>query len=277
MAARVVTVLAIMMLLCGASVGCGEHPTAKWMNPSSGPSPMAPANPPGVSGYLATDAASVTFLQWQTDSSGNLAGTVYSAALSGSPPAESVEVDNAAISGTINKSTLTLIVNGKTDYGTFHGNGSLVLNVEQPDGSIRAVAYRQASVSDYNTSLTQLKNSADSANGAEAQAEASASQAQAQAEASASAASAAAAAAVLQREQTECQNVGGTWENGGCGLSYRDHDGIESGYSVMFDESGDIIPEYGGPQNSTECQTYYKDATPYVGKWHPDSKICQMY
>src|SRR5262245_33052495 len=63
-----------------STAACGANPTA-------GPERSSePSGVPGVTGYLHTDRSGVAFLQWKTDASGVLEGTLDRATASGSPP-----------------------------------------------------------------------------------------------------------------------------------------------------------------------------------------------
>jgi hypothetical protein len=108
-----------------------------------------------VVGYLFADPASVTFLQWRADSTGNLQGTENSASATGTPPDASVRTGTTSFSGRTNGTSVTLDVGLHTDQGVLSGT-NLTLNVIQTDGSIRPIAYRQATPSDYNQALAAL-------------------------------------------------------------------------------------------------------------------------
>jgi hypothetical protein len=107
--------------------------------------------------------------------------------------------------------------------------------------------------------------------------EAAAAQAQQQAQASASAAAqaqadAAARAAWVAKVSATCARVGGAWD-GVCHIAYRSpDDGSVYQYTVSFDSSGNITPS--GPQNATECSTYFGSGV--KGYWHPDTDICAI-
>lgn len=127
--------------------------TAGFSSPTTASSD--PANVPGVVGYLFADPASVTFLQWRADSTGNLQGTENSASATGTPPDASVRTGTTSFSGRTNGTSVTLDVGLHTDQGVLSGT-NLTLNVIQTDGSIRPIAYRQATPSDYNQALAAL-------------------------------------------------------------------------------------------------------------------------
>ncbi|MFF4530774.1 hypothetical protein ACFY1P_16055 [Streptomyces sp. NPDC001407] len=112
---------------------------------------------PGVVGYLAVDPTSVTYLQWQADSTGSLKGTENSATVTGAPPDSSVKTGTTSCYGQISGTSVTIDIGLHTDHGVLSG-ASLTLNVAQPDGSIRPIAYRRATPSDYNGALATLNS-----------------------------------------------------------------------------------------------------------------------
>ncbi|MGW1008386.1 hypothetical protein [Streptomyces sp. NPDC002520] len=114
-------------------------------------------------GYLYTEAAEVTFLQWPADHVGDVEGTIDSAVASGSPPDETVATSTDSFTVRINGHSVTLQLGAHTDYGSLSGD-TLTLNVRQSDGSIRPITYRRASPADYNHALATLRKTVSGAN-----------------------------------------------------------------------------------------------------------------
>ncbi|WP_035803895.1 hypothetical protein [Kitasatospora mediocidica] len=174
--------LPVLLLLSAATAlaGCGSsHSAVPGAVTQAGSVPDAPAGGtgggasspvqvPGTVGFLTTDSGTVSYLQWQADSRGEFSGTALEATADGTPPDETVKPATGPISGQVNGSAVTLDIAGHTDQGVLTG-GTLTLNVIQQDGSIRAVTYHRASATDYDTALSQLQQTAGSADTQEKQ------------------------------------------------------------------------------------------------------------
>ena len=120
--------------------------------------------PPVGSGYLATTATRLIFIQWNQVGT-DVAGVAQLDTLQNRPPNETISVKTTTVSGQINKSTISVNFQGVVEvFGTMSGGG-FILDFPQPDGSLAPVAFRRASASDYNKALTLLKAQVSNANG----------------------------------------------------------------------------------------------------------------
>ncbi|MEU1596190.1 hypothetical protein ABZ468_25860 [Streptomyces sp. NPDC005708] len=136
-----------------STAACGAKPTAV---PERSQEPSTPASVAGVTGYLYKDPSVVAFLEWKANAGGELEGTIDRATASGTSPNATVETSTGPLTGRIDGRSVTLQIDFHTDYGSL-SDDALTLNVRQSDGSIRALAYHQASPSDYNEALAALR------------------------------------------------------------------------------------------------------------------------
>ncbi|MDQ4504445.1 hypothetical protein [Sinomonas sp. ASV322] len=167
----------LLIVAATALTACGNGQTSTASTSSqstaiagtaTGAQPSSPVQVPGTVGYLNTGPGAITYLQWQSDGSGRFNGTAIEAAINGAPPNETVSPKTTSIYGQVNGTAFTLDINGHTDQGVLSGD-TLTLNVIQNDGSIRAIAYRQATAADYNSALAKLQQTAQNADTQEQQ------------------------------------------------------------------------------------------------------------
>jgi hypothetical protein len=115
---------------------------------------------------VCSDGSTPQLLQW-SNNHGNLTGTFTESKLSGSAPNEAVSSDNAALTGTLNGSAITL--NASVLFftqqlsGTLSGS-TLTLNVPQSDGSLRAATCQAGTLQQWNLLVALLGSQADTAN-----------------------------------------------------------------------------------------------------------------
>lgn len=157
--------------------------------PSRAPSTANATNPPietSQTTFICSDSTAANLLQWSNDH-GALTGSFTESRLSGSAPNEVVSSDNAAMTGTLNGSAITLNVSvlffTQPLSGTLVGS-TLTLNMPQSDGALQAATCQAATLQQWNELVGQLGNQADTANKAvrQQQAQASADAANARAE-----------------------------------------------------------------------------------------------
>lgn len=137
--------------------------------PSEHAATSEPANPPvetSQTTFICTDANAAELLQW-SENHGTLTGTFTDSRISGSAPNETVSSDNAAMSGTLSGSSITLnvsvLLTTKPLSGTVTAS-TLTLNVPQSDGSLQPAACHAATLQQWNELVAQLGNQADAAN-----------------------------------------------------------------------------------------------------------------
>jgi hypothetical protein len=175
---RILVIAAACAVLggCGSAVSFTSAPRAA----SSAASPSASAvAEPGVATYLCQFSDGDLLLQW-TANGGYLDGTYQDAALSGTPPQESVDTTQGALSGGLNGSGITLNINSATWYGTVSGS-AVTVNVPQQDGTIQPATCDQSSVTGWNSAIASLNSQTSGNNGAAAQQQQQAAQASANA------------------------------------------------------------------------------------------------
>jgi hypothetical protein len=109
-------------------------------------------------GYVYQGLQSVIYIQWTSDSSGNITGQfqeVYK-----TPNAYTVNVDATSIKGIISGSnvSITLDNTGHTFTGNLSGS-NLTLNVPSSDGMLHPLTFTSGSVNQYNIDAQQFKAS----------------------------------------------------------------------------------------------------------------------
>jgi hypothetical protein len=124
----------------------------------------------GPQTYLAHGASDVVLVQWQPGSSGSgIQGTITADTISGTPPSESVSVNSAPFTGTINGSAVTLDINGgflvgtKTLNATLDGS-TLTIGTLSSGGTIQESSLQQSDTSAYNQDVAALHKSVSQAN-----------------------------------------------------------------------------------------------------------------
>ena len=137
---------------------------------------------PGTVGFLYTDSASVVFLQWPTDGSGHINGTVKEDDVSGNAGSRTIADHTGNFTGQVSQgSEISLAFSGSwgTVYGTDSG-GSLSLNLPEQGGGLQPTIFHDATPVGYNSALAVLRNSVDQGNQQAEQQQQAAAQAQAQ-------------------------------------------------------------------------------------------------
>ena len=244
--------------------------------PSAAPPSETPKSVPGVAAWLYTSNVSLAFIQMQEDAAGDIGGTEYGVAISGTAPAERVSVTPTTFSGQIVGNAVTLNILDHTDYGTV-SDSVLTLNVLQTDGSIQPVVYKRASPTDYNAALAALTAAAGTDNAAENQR-----QANAKAQASASAAAQAAA------DTPVCNAVGGQFSDANIYAECHSIPYLGTDHSTYYG-TADMTPTgaFDGPMDTAgtgatqqECTTgYYPDLSTGPGHappghWNDPLQVC---
>ncbi|MGI8667633.1 MAG: hypothetical protein ACR2N4_16675 [Jatrophihabitans sp.] len=154
----------------------------------------------GARGWVYRDSSTALFLSW-TRSASTVSGSLSATQLP-DPAANQASTTNAAFTGTVSGSSVTLTF--PQGFGTVSSlsgqlsGSALVLSIPQVDGSLQPVTLNPGSAADYNAGVAALQASAGANQQASASASAQAAQvsAAAQAQASQSAATAAAQGAV---------------------------------------------------------------------------------
>jgi hypothetical protein len=119
--------------------------------------------PPVGSGYLATTASSVIFIQWNQTGAAT-AGVAQMANVGGQPPHQTIAVKTTTTTGQINGSSAYVDFQGVTQVFGKTAEEGFVLDFPQPDGSLAPVTFRKASAQDYNNALAALRTAVESAN-----------------------------------------------------------------------------------------------------------------
>jgi hypothetical protein len=161
---------AVALITMAALAGCGSAAHLAG-NPSSTQQPNAQA----PNAYLATGSGWINYLQWDSQGTGSLTDDT----LTGTAPDEQVSSNQTPITVYVNGSEVTL--SGlNPDTGTL-ANGTLTLQVLNPDGTLGTDTFTPATQDQFNQAVAVLQAQAASDNGAAVQASASASQASANA------------------------------------------------------------------------------------------------
>jgi hypothetical protein len=165
---RILIILTMAAALAGCSSAAGSPTAGKAVAQNA-----TPASEPGIATYLCRFSNGDLLLQW-TNGNSYITGTYQDAALSGSPPQESVNTTQGSLSGNVSGSGITLDVGTATWYGTITGS-SVTVNIPQQDGTIQPAACDQSSVSGWNDAIASLNSQADGDNNATLQQQAQAS------------------------------------------------------------------------------------------------------
>jgi len=148
---------------CGSAASLAGHPSSQQPNAQA------------ANAYLATGSNWVNYLQWNSQGTGSLTVDM----LSGTAPGEQVSSSQTPLTVSVNGSEVTF--SGlNPDTGTL-ANGTLTLQVLDPDGTLGTDTFVPATQDQFNQAVAALQNQAASDNGAAVQASASASQASANA------------------------------------------------------------------------------------------------
>jgi hypothetical protein len=151
--AFIIAIVVVALYFTGNLPGVGgkDSPTATTLAPPVG------------SGYLATTASSVIFIQWNQTGT-EAAGVAQMANVQGQPPGQTIAVTTTTATGQISGSTANVDFQEVTQaFGTTAGEG-FILDFPQPDGSLAPVTFRKASAQEYNEALAALRARVDSAN-----------------------------------------------------------------------------------------------------------------
>ncbi len=127
--------------------------------------------PPVGTGYLATGASFVDFIQW-SDGNDTLSGSAQVITTTGQPPNMSTTSNTIRVTGTIQGSTISLSFGGAAaTFGTVSGE-SVVLNFPQSDGTLAPITFQQANAAAYNKATAGLENAINTENQVASQAQA---------------------------------------------------------------------------------------------------------
>ena len=163
---------ALIAVALASITACGS--VASLTNPVGSPSSQQP-NAQAANAYLATGSNWVNYLQWSNQGVGSLTDDT----LSGTAPDEQVSSSQTPLTVSVNGSEVTF--SGLTpDTGTL-ANGTLTLQVLDPDGTLGTDTFTPATQDQFNQAVAVLQNQAASDNSGAVQASASASQASASA------------------------------------------------------------------------------------------------
>ena len=120
---------------------------------SSAPDP-ADNGTDGEAAYLATEPGAAVFIRW-TDDHGRLDASLDVSQLASGADG-GVQGRQLNATGTLQGHSVDLDVGGDGEWtGTVSGH-TLTLHIPQPDGSLQAVTFTQATIGDYNTAVSQL-------------------------------------------------------------------------------------------------------------------------
>ena len=164
---------ALSLVALGALAGCSSAVHAGAANTSTPNASLANA-------YLATGTGWVNYLQWNSSGSGSLTDD----SLSGTAPNEQVTSSQTPITAFVNGSEVTF-TGLQQDNGTL-ANGTLTLQVLNPDGTLGTDTFTHATQGQFNAAVGQLQSQAASDNAAAVQQQQQAAQANASASAAAS-------------------------------------------------------------------------------------------
>ena len=122
--------------------------------------------PPVGTGYLATGASFVDFIQWN-NSSGNLSGSEQTVNTTGNTPNLSTTSGTFRVTGSLDGSTISLSFDGSNGGAAVFGTAteeSVVLNFPQSDGTLAPITFLKADAAQFNNAVTQLQGAIQEAN-----------------------------------------------------------------------------------------------------------------
>jgi hypothetical protein len=152
-----------------ASSSQGEQSSLAASPASTSRAAVVQANADGNGSFVGASSNGVVFVQWTAESGGQISGNLYQSLTSGGQgAAEAVQTQQAAFSGVISGSNVTLSLQEGLGFtsnlvGTLRG-GEFDLNYPGQNGGIVTIAMHQGTSADYNSQLSALRAQVDAAN-----------------------------------------------------------------------------------------------------------------
>lgn len=153
----IITCIIIVATLFSVSA-CGTSTPSSTKASSSTTSQAQTTNDTNERGYIYKGPQSVIYMQWTSDSSGNITGQLQEVYTT--PNSYTVNVDSTSIKGVISGSniTITLENTGHTFTGNLSGS-ILTQNIPNDDGTFQIFTFKPGSVNQYNKDAQQFKTS----------------------------------------------------------------------------------------------------------------------